>query len=89
MRTLACALAIASLLAGPVALAQPRSARSSDRQSPTTVYGEDAFTDDIVEGDLRRPDGEVAWGRTRAPLPSLIRIRPHFVPEMLKSVENQ
>lgn len=89
MKTLTCALALASLLVSPLALAQPRSSRAAPRQEPVTVYDERAFTDDLVRGDLRRPDGEVAWGRTRQPPGTLIRIRPHFVPEMLKSVENQ
>lgn len=88
MKTLACALALASLLVGPVAFAQPRAARAQ-RQEPTTVYGEDAFNDDLVRGDLRRPDGELGFARTRRPLPTLLVVRTHFVNEMLKSVENQ
>jgi hypothetical protein len=47
-----------------------------------------AFTDDLVEGDLMRPDGDMAMVRGQRETISLIRIRDTFVPEMLKSVEN-
>ncbi len=46
------------------------------------------FTDELVQGQLVRPDGESTRVRRRGPGVSLIRIREHFVPEMLKSVEN-
>jgi hypothetical protein len=52
---------------------------------PSTEY---TFTDDLVEGDLMRPDGDMALVRGRRQTISLIRIRDTFVPEMLKSVEN-
>jgi hypothetical protein len=52
---------------------------------PQTQY---TFTDDLVEGDLMRPDGDMALVRGRRQVISLIRIRDTFVPEMLKSVEN-
>ncbi len=46
------------------------------------------FTDELVQGQLVRPDGETSRVRRRSAGISLIRIREHFVPEMLKSVEN-
>ena len=46
------------------------------------------FDDDVVQGDLVRPDGEVAVVRKKGRERSLIRVRQHFIPEMLKSVEN-
>ena len=46
------------------------------------------FTDELVQGQLVRPDGESTRVRRHGPGISLIRIREHFVPEMLKSVEN-
>lgn len=46
------------------------------------------FEDDLVTGDLVRPDGELLNVRRRGRRASLIRVREHFVPEMLKSVEN-
>jgi hypothetical protein len=46
------------------------------------------FEDDLVTGDLVRPDGELLNVRRRGRRGSLIHVREHFVPEMLKSVEN-
>ena len=46
------------------------------------------FEDDLVSGDLVRPFGELLNVRRRGRRSSLIRIREHFVPEMLKSVED-
>jgi hypothetical protein len=46
------------------------------------------FEDDLVQGDLVRPDGELLNVRRRGRRASLIRVREHFIPEMLKSVEN-
>lgn len=46
------------------------------------------FEDDLVTGDLVRPDGELLNVRRRGARTSLIRVREHFIPEMLKSVEN-
>lgn len=46
------------------------------------------FEDDLVQGDLVRPDGENLMVRRRGARESLIRIREHFIPELLKSVEN-
>jgi hypothetical protein len=46
------------------------------------------FEDDLVQGDLVRPDGENLMVRRRGARASLIRIREHFIPELLKSVEN-
>jgi hypothetical protein len=51
----------------------------------TTEY---SFDDDVVTGDLVRPDGEMTVVRKKGKERSLIRVRQHFIPEMLKSVEN-
>jgi hypothetical protein len=58
---------------------------ASAQDLPSTEY---TFTDDLVEGDLMRPDGDMSLVRGRRQTISLIRIRDTFVPEMLKSVEN-
>ena len=50
-----------------------------------TVYD---FDDDVVEGDLVRPDGEFIDTRRGGKISSLIKIRQHFIPEMLKSAED-
>ena len=51
----------------------------------TTTYD---FEDDLVQGDLVRPDGENLMVRRRGARESLIRVREHFISELLKSVEN-
>ena len=70
----------------PVA-AQARggSASGGDNGGQATTYD---FDDDLVQGDLVRPDGEVLRTRRRGQRESLLRVREHFVQEMLKSVEN-
>ena len=51
----------------------------------TTTYD---FEDDLVTGDLVRPDGDSLFGKVAGKRTTLIRIREHFIPEMLKSVED-
>jgi len=50
-----------------------------------TVYD---FEDDMVEGDLQRPDGELVNSLNKTQHSSLIEIRKDFIPEMLKSLED-
>jgi hypothetical protein len=50
-----------------------------------TVYD---FDDDVVEGDLVRPDGDFVNVRGGARYGTLIAIRRDFIPEMLKSAED-
>jgi hypothetical protein len=61
------------------------SAQDQTGAEATTTYD---FEDDLVTGDLVRPDGELLNVRRRGRRASLIRVREHFIPEMLKSVEN-
>jgi len=46
------------------------------------------FDDDVVEGDLVRPDDMFVESRDKARYGSLITIRENFIPEMLKSAED-
>ena len=46
------------------------------------------FDDDMVEGDLVKPDGEMIGAAGKAKHSSLIKVRQHFIPEMLKSAED-
>lgn len=81
-------VATASLLLGAApALAQDAAppAGGGVQYKQKTVYD---FDDDVVEGDLVRPDGEFAEVRSKAKHSSLIKIREHFIPEMLKSAED-
>jgi hypothetical protein len=60
-------------------------AHAQDGPPLETTYD---FEDDLVTGDLVRPDGEQLIVRRRGRRASLIQIREHFIPEMLKSVED-
>jgi len=77
------ALVFATLLVGSSMSAVPVSAQ--DGPAAETTYD---FEDDLVTGDLVRPDGEQLIVRRRGRRASLIQIREHFIPEMLKSVED-
>jgi hypothetical protein len=70
------------MLTGLVATA---AAQEEGGGAAATTYD---FEDDLVQGDLVRPDGENLMVRRRGARESLIKIREHFVPELLKSVEN-
>lgn len=76
----------ALLMAPSFALAQ-KAAPAGDgvQYKQKTVYD---FDDDVVEGDLVRPDGEFVGSRRAAKHSSLIKIRENFIPEMLKSAED-
>ncbi len=74
----------AATLLGMLLFAAPAMAQDAGGEG-TTTYD---FEDDLVTGDLVRPDGEMLNVRRRGSRSSLIRIREHFIPEMLKSVEN-
>ena len=82
-KILAQALVFTALVAAPVVL--PSVASAQDGPPAETTYD---FEDDLVTGDLIRPDGEQLIVRRRGRRTSLIQIREHFIPEMLKSVED-
>ena len=46
------------------------------------------FEDDVVEGELVRPEGEFIDSKRKSKHSSLIRIREHFIPEMLRTVND-
>ena len=73
------------VFAGSLALAQDRGEAPSVKYKKKTVYD---FDDDLVEGELQRPDGEFIDTQRRAKHSSLITIRADFIPEMLKSAED-
>jgi hypothetical protein len=81
--TLATALVLPATLLTSAALAQDAPAPRGSGEA--TSYD---FEDDLVQGDLVRPDGENLMVRRRGARESLIRVREHFVNELLKSVEN-
>lgn len=76
---------LAALAVGLALVFVAPAAEAEEFGGNTTEYN---FDDDVVEGDLVRPDGEMALARRRGRQSSLIRVRQHFIPEMLKSVED-
>ena len=83
MRNLLMSMSLAFALAAGFGLLTTSTASAQDGEA--TTYD---FEDDLVTGDLVRPDGELLNVRRRGRRASLIRVREHFIPEMLKSVEN-
>lgn len=79
MRLLAISLATCTLLPA-VALAES--------PAPPSDIRVESFDDELVDGDLLRPDDGAVWVRHRGPRRSLIRVREHFHPEMMGSVED-
>lgn len=74
------------LVPGMAVVASPAFAQEAEAGgAAATTYD---FEDDLVQGDLVRPDGENLMVRRKGARESLIKIREHFVPELLKSVEN-
>ena len=84
MRKLLLSTVLGLALTG-VGLVLTGSASAQEGGGDATTYD---FDDDLVQGDLVRPDGELLNVRRRGRRASLIRVREHFIPEMLKSVEN-
>jgi hypothetical protein len=83
-------LAVSVMLVSASALAQKArlgaAPPSGDVQyKQKTVYD---FDDDVVEGDLVRPDGEFIDSRKSAKHSSLIKIRENFIPELIKSAND-
>jgi len=46
------------------------------------------FSGDTIEGDLVKPEGSTVDARDFAKHSSLINIRKHFIPEIIKSAED-
>jgi len=67
------------------AQAKPGGGDDNVQYKAKTVYD---FEDDMVEGDLQRPDGELVNSLKKTDHSSLIEIRKDFIPEMLKSLED-
>lgn len=65
--------------------AAPKAGEENVQYKAKTVYD---FEDDMVEGDLQRPDGELVDSLRKVKHSSLIEIRKDFIPEMLKSLED-
>jgi hypothetical protein len=72
----------ASLVASGSALAQ----RAPDRtvyRSKTVI----SFGDMAIDGETRRPDGEVIFAPPKTVFPTLVRVRQSFAEEIRRSVD--
>jgi hypothetical protein len=78
---------IALCLAPTIASAQNHGTRTTTSNVPSADQ-EMTFSDELVEGQLVRPDNATVRGNRRMQGISLLRVRQHFVQEMLKTVEN-
>ncbi|MCA9670608.1 MAG: adventurous gliding motility protein CglF [Myxococcales bacterium] len=84
-RRLLGALMLAGFLVGAAGTVSAQGQAPNVKYKKKTVYD---FDDDVVEGELQRPDGEYVDTRRKAKHSSLIKIRENFIPEMLKSAED-
>ena len=87
MRHLVSGLVVAAFLVGVIGT----SAVYAQGEAPNVTYKKKTvydFDDDVVEGELMRPDGELIGERKKSKHSSLIKIRLNFIPEMLKSAED-
>lgn len=83
---LAASLGVLGVAGNVFAQAKPAAGGDDNTQyKAKTVYD---FEDDMVEGDLQRPDGELVNSLKKTEHSSLIEIRKDFIPEMLKSLED-
>ena len=73
----------ALLLLGGVAMAQP--AKADAKAGKVKVYD---FSGDTIEGDLVKPEGTDVSVTDFGKHSSLIKIRTHFIPEIIKSAED-
>ena len=80
---------VAFMFVGGAALAQPAPKQPAGGgqagQGKVKVYD---FSGDTIEGDLIKPEGSTVDARDFAKHGSLIRIRTHFIPEIIKSAED-
>jgi hypothetical protein len=78
---------VALLFIGGTALAQPAKGGANQGGAGAKVKVYD-FSGDTIEGDLVKPEGSTVDARDFAKHSSLIRIRTHFIPEIIKSAED-
>ena len=83
MRKLVIIVAVLGL--SGVAYAQKKDAQPAGGSGKVKVYD---FSGDTIEGDLIKPEGSTVDARDFAKHSSLIRIRTHFIPEIIKSAED-
>lgn len=86
-RFVAAVMSVCALSLGAPAFSQDQG-RAGTTRSTTPASQEFSFTDELVQGQLQRPDVTTVRGGRRSSGINLIRHRSNFVQEMFKSVEN-
>ncbi len=81
MKTLAVAVALLAPAGQPVSDQDADEAALVGQSGETRIYD---FEDDTVEGEVLSPEGANITSRGRVKHESLIRIRPHFIPELIR-----
>ena len=76
-------LAVSLLISLPIGF--EASAQNQRGREDSTEY---VFENDIVSGELLRPDTTIVTSRQPGNSRSLIKVRSHFIPEMFKTVED-
>jgi hypothetical protein len=84
MRTITLALVLGTLVLGTALTTG--SAEAQDRNDESVTRFD--FEDELVRGDLVRPDGEILHVRSRRGRTTLIRPRESFIAELYESVEH-
>lgn len=74
-------LLAATAWAGPAGGDADAAAMSGTNSEGVTVYD---FEDDDVDGEVLSPEGANLSSRGRSKHASMITIRPHFIPELIK-----
>jgi|GEM_PF-6529848 len=82
-----------SLPVQPSSPVVPSTAVSLPKDSPETAGPKKGpqvidFSDDTIEGDLTKPDGEFFNAKKRAKHQKLIKVREHFRLEILQSIQS-
>jgi hypothetical protein len=78
-------LASTNAWAAPAGDNEADASAAKGKQGGTTVYD---FDDDNVDGELLSPEGANIASRGRTKHASLITIRPHFIPELIKMAQD-
>ena len=87
MKTHSAFTLVAIVFTSATAFAQGHGGHSRSSNVPAPDQ-EMTFTDELVQGQLVRPDMSTVRGNRRTHGISLLRVRQHFVQEMLQTVEN-
>ena len=76
---------LAALLLGATSQAQDRTKKAGEDNVTYKKTTEFTFSDETIDGELMRPDGEYVQARKRSKQPNLLRLREDFRKKVLNS----